>query len=66
MAMCAQYQPVAWWWTRKQIGEDLRELYEVPKELPTKLLWLVRKLDDDRDWLFPSISWQNDTDLFGG
>ena len=29
-------------------------------------LWLVRKLDDDRDWLFPSASWQNDPDLFGG
>ena len=41
----AQYEPVAWWWTRNQIGRDLRELYEVPKELPPKLLTLVRKLD---------------------
>jgi hypothetical protein len=40
----AQYEPVAWWWTRNQIGRDLRELYEVPKELPPKLLTLVRKL----------------------
>src|SRR6516164_704619 len=24
------------------------------------------KLDDDRDWLFPSASWQNDPNLFGG
>ena len=47
-------------------GQGLREHYEVPKELPPKLLWLVRKLDDDRDWLFPSASWQNDPDLFGG
>jgi hypothetical protein len=41
----AQYEPVAWWWTQNQIGRDLRELYEVPKELPPKLLTLVRKLD---------------------
>jgi hypothetical protein len=40
-----QFEPVAWWWTRNQIGRDLRELYEVPKDLPSKLLALVRKLD---------------------
>jgi hypothetical protein len=53
---CAQYEPVAWWWTRNQIGRDLKELYEVPKELPPKLLTLVRKLDNS-DWLFPSVKW---------
>jgi hypothetical protein len=42
---CAQFEPVAWWWTRNRIGQALRELYEVPKELPPKLLTLVRKLD---------------------
>ena len=47
-----QFEPVAWWWTRNQIGRDLRERYEVPKELPPELLTLVRKLDED-DWLFP-------------
>jgi hypothetical protein len=62
---CAQFEPVAWWWTRNQIGRDLIERYEVPKELPPKLLSLVRKLDDS-DWLFPSVSRENDTDLFGG
>ena len=41
----AQFEPVAWWWTRNKIGRDLRELYEVPKDLPPKLLALVRKLD---------------------
>jgi hypothetical protein len=61
----AQFEPVAWWWTRNRIGQDLKELYEVPKELPPGLLTLVRKLDD-RDWLLPSVSWQNDVDLFGG
>ena len=39
----AQFEPVAWWWARNQIGRDLRELYEVPKELPPKLLALVSK-----------------------
>ena len=42
---CAQFEPVAWWWTRNRIGRDLKELYEVPKELPPKLLTLVSKLD---------------------
>jgi hypothetical protein len=41
----AQFEPVAWWWTRSKVGQDLRELYEVPKELPPKLLVLVGKLD---------------------
>jgi hypothetical protein len=48
----AQYEPVAWWWTRKEIGRELSERYEVPKELTPKLLTLVRRLDDS-DWLFP-------------
>jgi hypothetical protein len=61
----AQYDPLAWWWTRHEIGRDLRERYDVPKELPLKLQTLVRKLDD-RDWLVPSIGWSNDRDLLGG
>jgi hypothetical protein len=62
---CAQFEPVAWWWTRNQIGRDLRELYDVPKDLPPELLTLVRKWDD-RDWLLPNAGWQNDVDLLGG
>jgi hypothetical protein len=42
----AQYEPDAWWRTRNKIAQDLRERYEVPKELPPKLRALVRKLDD--------------------
>jgi len=61
-----QFEPVAWSWARNQIGRDLRNLYEVPKELPPKMVWLATKLDDDRDWLFASDSWENDTDLLGG
>lgn len=41
----AQFEPVAWWWARREIGRDLRERYEVSKYLPPKLLALVRKLD---------------------
>jgi hypothetical protein len=58
-----QFEPDAWWWARNRIGQDLRERYEVPKDLPPKLRALVRKLDDS-DWLFPSISWRNDRDFF--
>ena len=44
---CAQYEyePFAWWLTRQQIGQDLRERYVVAQELPPRLLALVRKLD---------------------
>jgi hypothetical protein len=59
-------QGLIWWFVMGRIGQGLRERYEVPKELPPKLVWLVRKLDDDRDWLFPSVSWQDDRDLFIG
>ena len=66
MPNVAHFEPVAWWWTRREIGRDLRDRYEVPDELPPKLVWLLRKLDDDRDWLFASVSWQDDADLLGG
>jgi hypothetical protein len=58
----AQFEPVAWWWARNKIGQDLRERYEVPKELPPKLVTLVSKLDNS-DWLFPAVSWRNDVDF---
>jgi hypothetical protein len=35
---------LTWWVIREGIGQDLRKLYEVPKELPPKVLALVRKL----------------------
>jgi hypothetical protein len=56
---------LGWWSVRERIGQGLREVYEVPKELPPELLTLVRKLDDS-DWLFPSVGWQNDADLLFG
>lgn len=41
----ALFEPVAWWWARKKIGQDLRERYEVPKELPPKLQTLITKVN---------------------
>ena len=49
MTVCVQFDPVAWWWTRYEIGRNLRKCYEVPKELPPELLTLVRKLDTGED-----------------
>jgi hypothetical protein len=34
----------AWWYTRNQIGHELRELYQPPKQLPPQLLALLDKL----------------------
>jgi hypothetical protein len=59
------YHGLTWWSVIQWISQGLREHYEVSKELPPELLRLVRKLDD-RDWLFPSVGWQNDTDLLFG
>jgi hypothetical protein len=36
---------LTWSLIREEIGRGIRELYEVPKEPPPKLLTLVRKLD---------------------
>jgi len=47
----AQYdnEPFAWWLTRQQIGQDLRERYAVAQELPPHLLALVKELDAVED-----------------
>ena len=39
------HQGLIWSFIREEIGRGLRELYEVPAELPPKLLALVRKLN---------------------
>jgi len=41
----AGYEPVPWWFTRKQIGRSLREIYSDCQELPPKLRVLVAELD---------------------
>jgi hypothetical protein len=38
------YEQPTWWFTKEEIGRGLRERYQVPNELPPKLLALVRKL----------------------
>jgi hypothetical protein len=42
---CARYEPVAWWFTRSRIGRGLREQYEIPTELSSNLLAVIRQLD---------------------
>ena len=59
----AYYEALTWWFTMQGIGQDLRARYEVPKDLPPKLLTLVRKLDHS-EWFFPAFSWRNDVDFF--
>ena len=39
------YEGLTWSFVREQIGQGLRERYEVSTELPAKLLALIRKLD---------------------
>ena len=54
----AAYERFAWWLTREQLGLCLRERYRVPKELPPRLLKLVRKLQavEGNHELSPSLS----------
>jgi hypothetical protein len=39
------YEGLTWSFVREQIGQGLRERYEVPTRLPSKLLALLRKLE---------------------
>ena len=39
------YEGLTWWSVRERIGQGLRERYQVPNELPAKLLALIRKLE---------------------
>jgi hypothetical protein len=36
---------IAWWLSVKGVGESLRERYQVPEELPPKILQVVKRLD---------------------
>jgi len=65
MSQAHSFYELSWWSVRERIGWDLREYYEVPKELPPELLMLIRKLDNS-DWLFPNVGWQDDVDLLFG
>ena len=39
------YEGITWLFVRERIDQGLRERYQVPKELPAKLLALIKKLD---------------------
>ena len=39
------YGGLMWSFVTELIGQDLRERYQVPQELPPKMVALVRKLD---------------------
>ncbi len=39
------HKSLTWWFTREEIGRGLKGHYQVPKELPPRLLALVSKLD---------------------
>jgi hypothetical protein len=39
------YERLTWRLVRERIGHCLRERYQIPKELPPKLLALIRKLE---------------------
>ncbi len=54
---------IAWWFVMARIGQGLREQYEVPKELPPKMLWLVRKLDEPRLILREQLGCRSPADL---
>jgi hypothetical protein len=43
------YEPFAWWLTREQIGQALRERYPALQDLPPRLLTLVGKLNAVED-----------------
>jgi hypothetical protein len=52
VAATRQFEPVAWWYTREEIGRGLREYYGVTGDLPPRLQRLVGKLDRPRStWL---------------
>jgi hypothetical protein len=52
VAVAGQFEPVAWWYTREEIGRGLREYYGPAGNLPPRLQLLVGKLDKPRStWL---------------
>jgi hypothetical protein len=41
----ARYQPVAWWFTKRRLERELRNLHQAAEQLPPELLAFVRKLE---------------------
>ena len=44
-----RHAALTWWFVIARIGQDLRERYEVPKDLPQQLQTLVMKMDARSD-----------------
>jgi len=40
----AHFEPLAWWYTRKKIGRDLAQHYELTDDLPPRLLALISEI----------------------
>jgi len=67
----AHYEPVAWWFTKRLLGRELRKLYQATEELPPKLLALASKLGGkptkaDADYGVMAetcLKWARNTDL---
>jgi hypothetical protein len=59
LALRADYEPLAWWLTRERIGQDLRQRYLLPEELPPRLLRLAKKLDAVLDNQLPQEAPRN-------
>jgi hypothetical protein len=52
LAVVAQFELVAWWYTREEIGQGLREYYGPGDDLPPRLQLLISRLDKPRSsWL---------------
>jgi hypothetical protein len=45
----AGYQPVAWWFTKRRLGRELRNLYQAAEELPPQLLALIGEMEGKPD-----------------
>jgi hypothetical protein len=45
----AQYEPVAWWFTKRRLGRELQNLYQAAEDLPPQFLALIRKLEGKPD-----------------
>jgi hypothetical protein len=54
-----QYEPVAWWFTIRRLGRELRNCYQVPEELPVRLRALISELDGK-----PEVSLADDVPAF--
>ena len=54
-AIAAQFEPVAWWYTREEIGRGLREYYGPAGDLPPRLQLLVQKLDESQSTWLPKL-----------